>query len=332
MDQLRRAATLHHRACTAVRPDPEDLAGRLFTRECADLWGIFWNLDARYADVLGEAGRQAFRRRVEDAWAAAIASPDGITGDPPVDTGILRPMIDRLLEEDGDLDGRIALRTRDLHAVEAYIDLIRLCRDHDRPDQAVHWADEALFLFEGTGCDDLDRVATRAFAAAGLTDRAIATLWRLFERRPTLDDFRALRDLGGDALVDRAIAALRRRAETEPSGGWDHPADLLIAVLMDEARFDDAWDAQRSFGASQAAAERLARATELSHPADAIRAYTLAIDEAVKSGTHQGYHHAAALLNRLASMRSAGQQALHIHHLRKVFKRKRNFMALLPDV
>jgi hypothetical protein len=55
------AQELHVRACTAGDPDPTALAQRLFTRATTDEWGVFANVVADYADVLGPAGVATLR-------------------------------------------------------------------------------------------------------------------------------------------------------------------------------------------------------------------------------------------------------------------------------
>src|ERR1019366_915497 len=52
---------LHHRACQLAKPDPEELAARLFDWAIHSEWETFLDGADRYADVLGDAGLLRYR-------------------------------------------------------------------------------------------------------------------------------------------------------------------------------------------------------------------------------------------------------------------------------
>lgn len=62
---LARAQELHLEACRAARPDPVELAERLFELELGSSFDACSGAYATYADILGETGRAAFRRLAE---------------------------------------------------------------------------------------------------------------------------------------------------------------------------------------------------------------------------------------------------------------------------
>ena len=79
-DLLRRLQELHLEACRVARPDPVDLAERLFEAEMDSDYDTFHRAALAYADILGETGLAAYRRLAEADWAKipALALATGI--------------------------------------------------------------------------------------------------------------------------------------------------------------------------------------------------------------------------------------------------------------
>ena len=67
-DILQRLQDLHLAACRKVKPDPEELAARLFDRELNGQWDVFYGAAATYASILGERGLAVYRRLAEEEW------------------------------------------------------------------------------------------------------------------------------------------------------------------------------------------------------------------------------------------------------------------------
>lgn len=63
-------AGLHRRLCEAVRPDPEELATRLFHRRLQSGLGLLDRVLVEYGELLGDRGLGRFRELVEAAWRA----------------------------------------------------------------------------------------------------------------------------------------------------------------------------------------------------------------------------------------------------------------------
>ncbi len=95
-------------------------------------------------------------------------------------------ILDRLAEEDGDFDRRIALLTKDLSAAAAYDKLVELCLAHGRREAALKWAEEGLWLFQDISAERLSRKTASLYHESGRTADAEALLWRCFDRRPSV--------------------------------------------------------------------------------------------------------------------------------------------------
>jgi hypothetical protein len=64
-----RLQTIHLKACTKGKPDPEALARRLFAWELRTEWDTFYGAAATYAGVLGTRGLAVYRKLAEAEWA-----------------------------------------------------------------------------------------------------------------------------------------------------------------------------------------------------------------------------------------------------------------------
>jgi len=329
---LARVQTLHLEACQAARPDPVTLAGTLFTKGMASDYGVFGDAAASYEDVLAEEGLNEYRRLAEAAWKKL--PPANARGGRGREFGgdryRLTAILDFFAERDGDVDARIALRVSDLSSPWTYLQLAQFCQKHDREADALGFAEEGLWLFE----DDLPDERLLLFTVDLLVraDRkpdAEAHLWRAFGKAPSLDLYRRLRKLGGKPVVDRIVEMLHALLAAEPSTPWTSPADLLIRILSEEKRFDAAWATVREHGGTLGAREALAKASEKTHPQEAIEAYAERVEGLVGGGGNPAYQEAAELVQRMAALRDSGEQADYVAGLKERFGRRRNFMKLL---
>jgi SWIM zinc finger len=112
---LDRARSIHLAAARAVRLKPVRLARDLFAREMASDYDTFQGVAALYADVLGEEGLAEYRRLAAAAWEELPSLTGGRERrEASADYDRLAEILDFFAEQDGDVDTRVALRTKDL--------------------------------------------------------------------------------------------------------------------------------------------------------------------------------------------------------------------------
>ncbi len=327
---LNRAGEIHLAACKAMRPDPVKLAGQLFSREMDDQYEIFHGAAATYADVLGEAGLAEYRRRASEAWEKLPPRFNGRGSMQDHDSGYdcLKRMLDFFAERDGDVEAQIALRAKDLSSPWKYLELAEFCLSQGREEEALSRAEEGLWIFEDGQPDGrLVDFAAQLMVKKKRKSDAEALLWRAFEKAPSLEFYGKLRLIGGAPVRERAIAFLEERLAKKKPSQWHLPSTLLIQVLMKEKMFDQAWQIARRHGTSPGLAEDLARASETSHPAEALEVYAQRVAEMVNTGS--SYEEAAQLVVRMAGLRGATEQSAYVDGLKERYHRKRNFMKLL---
>jgi tetratricopeptide (TPR) repeat protein len=327
---LHRARDIHLSAARVCRPDPAPLARQLFKREMESGYDIFDGASVAYADVLAEPGLAEYRRLALEAWEALPPRPPGAPYDGETPYSRLQDILDGFAAGDGDVEARIALRTKDLSSPGRYIHLAEFCLAQGRSDEALRRAEEALWVFE----DDRPDQRLVVFTAGLLTDAgraadAEAVLWRAFEKAPSLDLYRKLRVAGGEAARSRAVALLENRIRDEPSTRWSHAADLLVQAHEHDSAFDAAWAAVQRHGASTIVKEALARSSEATHPRQALEVYGARVETLAGHGGHRSYEEAASLVARMATLRTAAEQAAWVSELKVRHRLKRNLMKLL---
>lgn len=327
---LHRLGEIHLAAASTAKPDPVNLARELFGREMEGDYDTFHGAAATYADVLGTAGLAEYRRLAAAAWEKLPprrqARGGGVGYD--ADYGRLKGMLDFFAECDGDIDRRIALRRKDLSSPWNYLELAEFCLSEGREQEALAHAEEGLWIFEDGRPDErLVGFTVKLLVKRKRKADAEALLWRAFAKAPSLELYRKLRLIGGTAARDRAIALLETQLAKAMPRQWHFPSTLLIEVLMEEKRFDRAWQIARQHGASPGLAEALARASEARHPAEALEVYTRRVAELANNGS--GYAEASRLIAHMAGLRGAAEQAAYVASLKEQHRRKRNFMKLL---
>lgn len=324
---LSRAQEIHLTAASAARPEPVQLARDLFAREMNDQYDIFYGAAELYAEVLGERGLAEYRRLAADAWQKVQPRSRHSHQESPVNSSQLVSILDFFAERDGDLDTRIALRAKDLSSPYDYLRLAEFCLAQGRREQAIKYAEEGLWVFEdGRQEERLVLFAADLFAKSGRAKDAEAHLWTAFDKMPSRDLYTRLRRIGGDVARTRALQLLEAQCAKGDGIGRRSSADLLVEILLQEKAFDEAWTALRKFGGSPGLRERLARATEKTHPGEAIEVYEACVDRLAGSGA---YEEATKLVARLAKLRSVTAQASYVAALKERHGRKRNFMKLL---
>jgi uncharacterized Zn finger protein len=325
---LEHARDIHLAAAGAVRPEPVALARDLFERETENDFQTFMGAAALYADVLGEQGLAEYRRLATAAWSKLPARSGKVrAGDAGFGHYTLTNILDFFAERDGDVDARVALRAKDLSSQWSFLQLAEFCLSNGRAEEALRRAEEGLWLFEDDGPDErLLFFTVKLLSKAGRKADAEAHLWRAFEEEPSLDIYKQLLKLGGAAAAGRAVALMEKRATGKQRSAWNGDADLLIAILMHDKKFDLAWSAVRKVGASAHAKQELARASDRKHPSEALEVYAAEVEQ-LAGGAR--YDEAAKVIALMQKIRSAAEQAAYIAELKLRHARKRNFMKLL---
>ncbi|CAN5161961.1 SWIM zinc finger family protein [soil metagenome] len=340
---------LHHRACVKAKPDPVDLAGRLFRREVDGEWDIFIGSAGAYSKVLGKKGVAEFRRLAEARWTTvAPVAPGEKDAARYGSRSRISRIMEHLAELAGDFDARIAVRSRDLSMPYDWLRIAELCRDAGRPDEALSWAERGVTAFPENHDPRLDEFLCDEYHRRGRHEDAFALAWSRFAARPDLAPYQRLvaHATKAGAWPERrptALAVLRKTAKQRTAAAGTHgrwtvaggpsAQETLIEVLLWEGNSDDAWAEAAQHGCSHRLWLRLAAAREKGHPADAIPIYQREVEQLIDRKNNKTYAEAVKLLGHVRDLFGrAGRPDEFIRYAAEVrasHKAKRNLMALL---
>lgn len=323
---LEQACDIHLTACRTVGPDPVTLAQDLFNREMDGQYDTFYRAAAIYDEVLGKMGLAEYRRLARETWEKL--PPRTKDSEFSGNRSRLEGVLDFFAEREGNVEERVALRARDLDSPWSYLRLAEFCLEQGRENEALRYAEEGLWKFEDGRPDErLTLFAAGLLTKAGRKGDAEKHLWHAFEKAPSQELYDRLLELGGTAARERALAFLE--ASLDGTGKRSAPfgsSYLFIQLLIKEKMFDAAWSALERHGGGGQLQQALADASKASHPDKALAVYAKLVEEHAKFGR---YEEAVQLVERMAGLRNATEQATYLAALKERHRRKRNFMKLL---
>lgn len=106
-------------------------------------------------------------------------------------------------------------------------------------------------------------------------------------------------------------------------------AVLLTAILLDEKRLTEAWEIVETHDAPDDLLEKLAKASEKTHPDKSIAAYKILIERFIGAGNTPAYKKAAKLIDGLAKLQPPDAHSSYVSSLMEKYKAKRNFIKLM---
>ncbi len=336
---------LHLEACRAARPDPEELAARLFDWEINGEWDVFHGGAQTYADVLGEKGLAVYRARAEAEWRSLPALGPGRREDYSSRRFRVTGMMEALARTSGDLEALVAVKARDLSLPYHFLTIAELYRDAKQADAALDWAERGVKAFPDNLDPRLLEFLADEYHRRRRHDDALALVWRLFEARPDLEGYQRLKQHAerADAWAhwrERALTLLRRNAEPASSRTrdrfrrWAAPPDrsTLVSIFLWEKNADAAWQEAQAGGCTRELWLRLADAREKTHPADTLPIHLREAEALIAQKSNGAYEQAVRQLQKVKSLHLGLGQSdewdATIARLRTAHKPKRNFIAL----
>jgi tetratricopeptide (TPR) repeat protein len=330
---LRDLRDLHLAACEQVRPDPEELARRLFDWEVRGELSTFSGAVESYAEVLGLQGLAIYRELAE------AAEREGSE-----DRFRIERVFEGLARVAGDLEAVVALKARNLSSAWRFLEIAQLYKQAGQDGRALEWAENGVRAFPQGTDSRLRLFLAQEYEARQRYNEALALLWADFTESPSLDCYRSLVSLAGRIGRGRecreaALSLLRQRAleEAAPRGTSrlfvGSPSSELVRILLGDGDVEGAWRAGRELGCSEDLWLELARRREGTHPEESLGIYREAVESAVLQGNDYGYRRAVELLGRIRHVMRrldrADELASYLAAVRLTHKRKRSFVRLL---
>ncbi len=345
-DMLERLGELHYQACVAARPDPAELAERLFKYEMADGFDAFHDNLRRYAKVLGKEGAARYKQLAEEEWRK-VEPRTQETGRGEYDSRRWRitRIMECFAELSGDVEALVTVKSRDLSSASNYLGIAEIYRSHRQHDRALEWAERGVKAFPNKPDDRLRDFLAEEYLRRKRNDEAMQLVWVQFSERPGLGNYQKLHQFAGKAglwptfrqqaleHLDRLIAGQdgKRHAPYYFSN-----AAILVEIHLWEKNAEAAWEAASRGNISDQLWLKLAAAREENHPGDAAPVYRRLIETAVAQTNNTSYDEAIKLLKklkplamRLGAPTDFGQ---YVALLRARYKAKRNFIKLLDKL
>ena len=336
---------VHHAACVEAKPDPEELAARLFSWELNGHYDTFYGAAESYADVLGEKGLAEYRRLADEAWAKVpILGPDRRAWRYDRRRSRLTNIMRTLA---GDVEELVAVESKDLSRPQAYLRIAEIYHETGDADKALEWAEEGMWVFPDEKHPELRNFVTEQYHERGRHEEAMKLAWERFTERPDPEGYRRLkthadRAGGWETWREKALAFVRedvaRRKEESGRFYLSLPVDnsRLVRIFLWEEDVEAAWREAKEGGCSNELWLELAARREEDHPEESLSIYEARIEPLIQRTNNAAYREAYDLLLKVrALMQSLGRKQEfdeYLELLRAEYKRKRNFMKLLDGV
>lgn len=347
---------LHLEACRKAKPEPAELARRLYERYMSSDWGVFAEAPETYGAILGKKGKEAYQTLARREWDALPPARAGRQGNSYEDwqSGAsqrryrLTQLMERMAEASGDLEALVAVKSKDLSEPYHYLAIAGLYREAKKFDQALEWAEKGLAAFETTPDWRLLEFVADEYHRRKRHEDAMALVWTEFSEHPFLERYKALKSHAERAKAwpawrEKALGLIRERIEKERarSAGkktsmWapappDH--STLVEFLLWEGDVEAAWGEAVEGGCRDSLWMELARKREAEHPKDALRVYQEQIEPILDQKNNGAYEEAVKLLKKIKELmaRTGKGEAFtgYLQRIRAEHKPKRNFMKLL---
>ena len=341
---------VHIRACNALKPNPKELAERLFRFQTTGEWDTFYSVLPAYQKALGQSGLRRYRELVETAWKRFPAlGPEAARTRFDVDRFRVEHAVEELAQTSGDIDGLIAAKAHDLSSPHAFLDLAEVLKEHGRHDEALAWAEKGISAFKSERLDDLVRFCIDEHLRRSNADRAEALAWERFVRQPGSDPYFELIKIAkridrADELAAKALQHLWQlvRAEEAPKAkplpSWQPPIrSALVAIYLRQKEAAKTWEAFCGGRVDMRLWDKVAAMRSKTHPEEAVMLYQRLLPYVVTNGTRGAvYREAFQIVKAIQDLRATQKQdALfkrELDEMRSTWKAKRNFMKLLATL
>lgn len=226
---MERVGRLHLRACEAARPDPVQLAGRLFRGELLAQYNEFYGSAETYAHILGPEGLAAYRKLAEAEWAKVPVRTAEESGESRYsgarysegqNVDSISSIMMSLARQSGEVEQVVAILERDLSSSYNYLRIAQAYREAGNADKALAWAERGVAAFPEKTDGRLRLFLAEEYQRRDRQQEAIRMVWLDFQDHPSLNSYVRLeqfarKDDDWDEWRDRALRFIRRDLDSK---------------------------------------------------------------------------------------------------------------------
>jgi hypothetical protein len=344
---------LHHRACQLAKPNPVELAGRLFEWETGSEWETFYGAAESYADVLGQKGLAEYRRLAQTEWSRVPALEPGEDDTERYGKRFrITSIMESLARKSGDVEALVEIKRRDLSHPYSYLKIAEIYREAGKHDEALEWAERGWKAFQEKKDWRLGEFLADEYHRRGRPHEAMDLIWEQFAESPCLANYQNLHTHAHKAgraewspWRERALVTLRatiegQKKQAKRSKTYWHWSDIdhseLVRVFLWEKKYDEAWREAQAGGCSDDLWMQLAAVREREHPEDSLSIYKERIAPLVEMTNNTAYKEASEILQKVRKLMTRLDRGAEFDNyllaLRVEYKRKRNFIKLLDVI
>lgn len=335
---------IHLRACKKAKPDPEELARRLFHWELNSPWEVFYGAAETYKNVLGKKGLAVYSELAQAEWERLPELKPGSDDHEKWGTKRFRitGMMESLARQTGDVEELVRVKSRDLSSPYCFLKIAEAYRKARKFGKALSWAERGVKSFPKRPDSRLLEFLAGEYRRAKRHGEAMDQIWAIFTDSPGLDNYKLLKthaDKTGawPAWREKALSYIRERFEEEKAErgkerwGWFKPDNsALVEIFLWEKDIEAAWRVAQKDGCRNNLWLELAKKREKDFPQDALGVYQRMIEPTIEQKAYkEAVSHikkVSALMERLGRKEEFSE---HLDSIRAVHKRKRNFIKLL---
>jgi len=343
---------LHHDACALAKPDPEELARKLFAWETQSGWEVFYGASEHYADVLGKKGLKVYQVLAEKEWAKLSSLKAGddrhsFDGNRFRITSIM----EQLASQTGDIEKLVEVKTKDLSFAYSYLQIAEIYKKDSKAEKALEWAEKGVKAFPKRTDSRLREFLANEYHKRKRHDDAMQIIWAEFADDARFEEYKLLKDHAERAggveawkhwrekalqLIRKGIADSNRAAKGRHLLWNANDRSELVKIFLWEKDIDAAWAEAEDGGCHESLWRELAAKREANHPEDALAVYQSLVEPQIKQMNNDAYRNAAALVKKIALLfKQLGREEAWNHYrntLCETHKRKRNFMVLIEKI
>ncbi|MBL0159228.1 MAG: hypothetical protein IPP47_19270 [Bryobacterales bacterium] len=343
-----RLQDIHYRACQEARPDPAELARRLFQWEMQSDFDVFYAAAEQYAEILGAKGMKVYGELAETEWVKVPARTAKQQQSEWGQHFRITHIMESLAKASGDVEQLVTVMSHDLSSAHSYLRIAEAYRDARQHENALHWAEKGLKAFPDRTDARLREFVAEQYHRRGRHEEAMKLMWAEFIQQPLLAAYKTLERHANKAGAwpewrERALAEIRSRiakakqkARKPAHFRWmqdDGDNSPLVEIFLFEGDPESAWGEAQTGGCSNSLWLRRATAREKSNPEDAAPIYMKLAEAAVAAHSNGRYEDSVGLLVKAATaMRRIDRSAEFVRQLealRVKYKIKRNFIKQL---
>lgn len=262
----REFATLHVRVTEIDRPEPTQLAERLFQLRSNSMASILPDSPRAYVHLLGSVGLERYRQLLEPTYQVVVhgEKPSHRTQREAKQYLNRRLMLFEWATITEDVDEQVAILLAMSRNPEDVLTVAKYLERRQRPMDAIEIVKQA---HQKSASPKLAGFLAERYEKQNQAAEALPYRWYLLEREPSREHFDDLMRAAGNG---RQLAEWRERAVKLTS---EQAKGLYIELLLAEEKLDEALSEARQHGARLSIWVRLAEGYALRDPRLAIELY-----------------------------------------------------------